>query len=184
MEQADNESEVKTEIEEVADNRDYQDAKHEAVSDIKHESVGEIETPEFVCPECGKVFDSERSLRFHRLRSHRVPLKRKEKPKPTPTPQPEQQAEIPSERDVLRDVLHKFKASKIDAILSLADVYGFSVPAIYAAMRDVGESLATIRGVIQYWSRYKRQRIPDYILADLQPSLCLLYTSPSPRDRG
>jgi len=167
---ADNESEVKTEIEGVADKRDYQDAKHEAVSDIKHESVGEIETGEFVCPECGKKFDSERSLAFHRLRSHRVPLKAKRAAKPSVGEEPEEEASIPSERDHLERILKKFRVSKPEAILSLCDAYGFSVPCLYAAMKDVGESLSNIRGVLSYWSKYRREAIPEFIREELQPS--------------
>lgn len=145
------------------------------VSDSQEEA--QIEEPEaehevYTCPvpECGKTFDKETSLRMHMLRSHRIsPHGEAEgKPKFERVKREAKPVTISTEADLLASILKAVKYDKIDACVKLCDSYGYTVDAIYQALKQLGAPISVIRPTISWWSSYHDEYVPPSLAKELQ----------------
>lgn len=75
---------------------------------------------------------------------------------------------IPTESDFLRQILQDVKFSKIDAVVSLVDSYGYNVQGLYAALKDIAASLSIVRYVVKRWAAYRSEAIPGWILREIE----------------
>jgi hypothetical protein len=75
---------------------------------------------------------------------------------------------IPTESDFLRQILQDVKFSKIDAVVSLVDSYGYNVQGLYAALKDVSASLSIVRYVVKRWAAYRSENVPGWILREIE----------------
>lgn len=74
------------------------------------------------------------------------------------------QQEIPTVEDFLKQLLTDIGFKRISAVVKLVDKYGYNVPGIFAAMKDVGASNTHIRYTIKSWSAYEGETIPNWIM--------------------
>lgn len=147
----------------------------------------------YICPICGRDFDSEMGLDMHCRRIHHKTLKdvlgvpsdvggegpRKDKGKlTTPPPEeitreapPEEEVYIPTERDALFSFLKSLRFRRIEAVLKLCDVSGYTIRSIYSALRKVGASIPIINATISYWSAFTGEPVPRDIAKHLNPHM-------------
>jgi len=173
------------EVENQEQNQDQPDIKTENRGDIRKSRLSQKEADikpdiraenRYVCPECGAVFKTERSLKGHMIRKHRVSPSKAETPPPSPSPRRETTAYITTERDLLRKILSLVNFTKTEAALELCDTYGYDVMSVYRALRELGAGLSVIRPTLSWWSAKRGEPLPEELLEEL--GMCFTYTPP------
>lgn len=112
-----------------------------------------VEGQAFICDieGCGKTFNTEMSLRMHKLRSHRVSPKTG-KPSEGKPERRESAEVIASEYDNLLAILKMTKCPKPEAVCRLAEGFGFTQEGIFEAMRQNNTPLDVMRLTISLWA--------------------------------
>lgn len=142
-------------------------AKLEDIEIQEAKSEADIES-DYACEICGKGFNSEVSLKGHKLRSHRTPLSRKEE-----SPLPEEGAPIiPTEKDTLKGFLTSIRFRNIDVVMKFCDELGYDVKSVYYTLKKSYASRDVIDAIISifYWSLRRGEPIPSDIKRELKPS--------------
>ena len=160
------------------------DTDNDITSDIGYDSE-----PVFTCDVCGKSFTNEVSLRYHKLRSHKISAKQKEERgekggRPS-TPTREAKTYTPSEPileevspDALPDELmyldekilkpHGIRDREvIIRAMKLRDPE--DLVELQRALEDVGISRGRQRRIIRDYARYLGVRIPKILVEKLKP---------------
>lgn len=123
---------------------------------------------EFVCPDCGRRFDSESSLKGHRLRAHGVPMEAKARP-----PEVREEAakpQVPDALTQLRNFLTIFGLSEKDAnaVCKYMEAYDVNdLVTLNRALIDIGHPLNRRRLLIESWANARGLVIPHSLRREL-----------------
>jgi len=164
-------------VDQSASNNIYSASTGSKVTTADQRADQSREQEQFVCPECGKSFARESSLKAHMLAKHKIPVQwRKGKP-PTPTKERgkggevEEEVQVPSVEDTLKNLLVTFGVTKrdADACIEYLKPYGYdNLIKLHEALSDLGLSLSRRRLIIESWANLRNLRIPPQLLTTLR----------------
>jgi len=156
----------------VVDRRDNSVDDSVDVSDVDRP---ESQSQRYVCPHCGKKFDSEMALEMHSIRVHKRSAKPKETKKEVkvtkvPPIREEGEALVPDAETQLKNFLITFGLSERDAnaTIEFMRAYGLdNLEKLNEALTDLGVSLSRRKIIIESWSNLRNIKIPPSLMQKL-----------------
>ena len=136
---------------------------------------GNSAAPSYVCDICGKTFASERSLKFHKLRAHRIPVQQAAGRGPSPPAARgggrKGAVTVPDALERLKNALLTFGLSARDAEAAVKAVEPFGpddLERLEGVLADLNMPLNKRRLFIEYWATDRHLVIPPSLRAKLK----------------
>jgi len=165
-------------VDQSASNNIYSASTGSGVTTADQHADQSREQEQFVCPECGKSFSKESSLKAHMLAKHRIAVQwRKGREAPSPATresgkgrgEEEEELGIPDPYEHLRQMLITFglRPKDADAVVKFMEPY--SVDDIYKLLEATSTYMpkSRLRLFIESWCNVRQIPVPPEIAEDL-----------------
>jgi flagellar biosynthesis chaperone FliJ len=172
-------------------NDDKIDIDVEAERDVDVERSSTMTTSTFTCDICGKEFNSENSLKFHKIRVHKVGSEKPERGESKPKPKYEQEESvIPDPYHHLKNMLIVFGVNERNANAIVEYMKPYSVDDLYKLVEACQTYMprSTLKLFVESWANIRHTPIPPEIAERLDinmpPSSSYTGYSRRPRYEG